>query len=322
MPLLSRRALLASSALPIMAQSSGIVVAILKSDHAVALVDPRSLRILGKISTGEGPHEVCTIGSKAYVGIYGVAGRPGRELAEIDLLTRKELRRYSLQPLLSPHGLVNVGRYIYFTAERSRAVGRFDTETRALDWTMGTGQFATHMIVASPDGRKLYTTNILDNTVSSIEVVASKAGPPRLTQIRVGEKPEGIAITPDGREVWAGHNTDGQISIIDTSTDQVTQTIPASKMAFRLAFTSDGATCVVAGATGEEVVLIDARSREIRQRIATPGSVPQGILISPDNQWLFVATGPALLRIDLEKAQLSGSCEPGGGVDGLAWSNI
>lgn len=297
-----------------------LVVVACKSDHTVALVNAATLAVEARIPTGEGPHEVCVIGAMAYAGIYGVGGRPGHHLAVIDLAAQREVRRIDLRPLRSPHGLIPVGGKIYFTAEQARAVGRIDPAADRAEWSMGTGQYGTHMLVATPDGRKLYTTNVFENTVSAIEVMPSKPGPPRLAQIRVGERPEGIAITPNGKEVWAGHNTDGQISIIDTATDTVKQVIPASRMAFRLAFTSDGKTCVVAGGTGNELVLIDTASRAVRQRIATAGAVPQGILISPDDRWLFVATGRALLRFELATGQPSGSCEPGAGVDGLAWA--
>lgn len=292
-------------------------------------MNPATLDVVARIPTGDGPHEVCTAGAFAYVGIYGVAGKPGSDLAIFDPAAGKEVKRVSIHPLRSPHGLIAVNGKIYFTSEQTRSVGRVDIASGKLDWMMGTGQLGTHMIVATPDGRKLYTPNTFDNTVSAIEVEEIRRpdgsrptplpGVPRLTQIKVGVQPEGIAITPDGREVWAGHNQDGAISIIDTATETVKQTIPASKMAFRLAFTSDGKTCVVAGATGGEVVLIDAASRQVRARIAMPDALPQGILISPGDQWLFVSIGSALLRIDLAKQTIAGQCAPGAGVDGLAW---
>lgn len=316
--MLTRRHFLASPAALAAQTRRPLVVAVCKGNGTVALLDPQSLEVAARIPTGEGPHEVCVAGPHAYVGLYGIAGKPGHELAILSLEERKELRRVNLLPLRAPHGLITAGNFIYFSAEQSRAVGRYNPATHRVDWSMGTGQALTHMLVATPDHRKLYATNILDNTVSAIEITAAR-GVPRLTQIRTGERPEGIAITPDGREVWAGHNTDGQISIIDTATDQVKQTIPASKMAFRLAFTPDGKTCVVAGGTGQEVVLIDAATRVITARIPTPNAVPQGILLSPDGLWLYVATGPALLKLDIAQRKLAGECQPGPGVDGLAW---
>jgi DNA-binding beta-propeller fold protein YncE len=317
--------------MPLFAQSrQPLVVAACKFGHMVALVNPANLDVVARIPTGEGPHEVCTAGAFAYAGIYGVLGKPGSDLAIFDPAAGKEVKRVSIQPLRWPHGLIAINGKIYFSAEQARSVGRFDIASGKLDWVMGTGQLGPHMIVATPDGRKLYTANTFDNTVSAIQVEEIRRpdgsrptplpGAPGLTQIKVGVQPEGIAISPDGREVWAGHNQDGGVSIIDTFTETVKHTIPSvSKMAFRLAFTSDGKTCVVAGCTGGEVVLIDAISRQVRARIATPDALPQGILISPDDQWLFVSIGPALLRIDLAKQTIAGQCAPGAGVDGLAW---
>lgn len=322
----TRRSLLAAAPAALFAQNSpdaaGVIVATCKANHTIAFVNPATLEILAQIPTGEGPHEVCVSadGRTAYATIYGVGGRPGNQLSILDVASRKELKRVSIAPMRAPHGVVEAQGKIWFTAEQSRCVGRFDPASGQVDWTMGTGAWVSHMLVLTPDASKLYTTDIIDNTVTVIGLKATPGQPPRFRHIKVGERPEGIAISPDGREVWAGHNTDGGISIIDTAKDEVVKTIAAaSKMAFRLAFTPDGGTVAVAGATGEEVVLYRAATREVATRVATPGSVPQGLLVSPDGKWLFTATGPKLLKIDLAAAKVVGECAPGPGVDGLAW---
>ena len=323
----ARRAFLAATTTPLFAQSPArkpVIVATCKGDHTVAFVDPFSLQVLARVPTGEGPHEVCVSadGRTAYASIYGVAGRPGSQIAVLDVDTRKEIKRVSIAPMRSPHGIVECRGKIWFTAEQSRAVGRFDPVSGQVDWTMGTGAWVSHMLVLKPDASKLYTTDIIDNTVTVIGLTAAPGRPPVFRHIPVRERPEGIAISPSGHEVWAGHNVNGDISIIDTTRDQVVHTIPnSSKMAFRLAFTPDGKTVAVAGATAQELLLFNAATRELEARIATPGSVPQGLLISPDSKLLFTATGPKILKVDLTARRLAGECAPGDGVDGLAWAS-
>ena len=55
---------------------------------------------------------------------------------------------------------------VWFSAEGSKAVGRYDPATSKLDWSMGTGQERTHMIYVSEDAKKIYTTNVNGGTVS------------------------------------------------------------------------------------------------------------------------------------------------------------
>lgn len=327
MTLTRRATLLAASPAALLAQPPAarpVIVATCKGDHTIAFVDPVSLTVHARVPTGEGPHEVCVSadGRTAYASIYGVAGRPGSQLAIFDVASRRELKRVSIAPLRSPHGLVECRGKIWFTAEQSRAVGRFDPASGQVDWTMGTGAWLSHMLVLTPDASKLYTTDVIDNTVTVIGLQSAPGRPPVFRHIPVRERPEGIAISPSGHEVWTGHNVDGDIAIIDTTRDQVVHTIrKASKMAFRLAFTPDGKTVAVAGATAQEIVLFNAASREVEARIPTPGSVPQGLLISPDSRWLFTATGAKILKVDLATRRVTGECEAGQGVDGLAWAS-
>jgi DNA-binding beta-propeller fold protein YncE len=305
------------------ANSKGQIVATCKGNNTIAFVNPETMQVISRITTGEGPHEVCASADSktAYASIYGVGGRPGNQIAVLDAATRTETKRISVAPLRSPHGIVECKGKIWFTAEQSRCIGRLDPQTGAMDYVLGTGAFPSHMVVLTPDAAKAYTADILDNTVTMMEVAPVSGRPPRLKHIRVGTRPEGIAISPDGREVWAGNNTDGGISIIDTSKDEVVHTVAGvSKMSFRLLFTADGKEVFVAGATGEDVIRLNAATRQVIAKIATPGSVPQGLLLSPDGKWLFTATGQKILKIDAASNQLVGEGVPvGPGVDGMAW---
>jgi YVTN family beta-propeller protein len=307
------------------APGKGIIVATCKGNHTIAFVDPDAMRVTSRLTTGEGPHEVCSSsdGRTAYATIYGVAGKPGNQIAVLDPASRTEIKRISVAPLRSPHGIVECQGKIWFTAEQSRAAGRLDPATGAVDWVMGTGAFPSHMLVLTPDASKLYTADILDGTVTSIEIKATPGRPPKLTHIKTGERTEGIAISPDGREVWAGNNTDGNVYIIDTASDKVIAQVPSSRMSFRLTFTADGKTVYVAGASGEEVVAIDAATRKITGRIATPGAAPQGLLLHPtEKNILYTATGIKILKMDTSANRILAETEVGPGVDSMAWGAV
>src|SRR5215212_9146602 len=95
-----------------------------KRDAALAFVDPAALKVLSKIPTGEGPHEVAVSddGKTAVVCNYGTGPNPGTTLMVVDVAARKELRRLTLPGLLRPHGIAGVGGHFWFNAEGSRAV--------------------------------------------------------------------------------------------------------------------------------------------------------------------------------------------------------
>jgi YVTN family beta-propeller protein len=302
--------------------STGALLVLNKAENTLAIIDPTSFKVLGRVPVGTGPHEVVASadGRRAYVANYGTQQVLGNSISIIDLAARKELKRVELGPLFRPHGIVEVGGKIYFTVEVNRAVARYDPAADRVDWVMGTGQTATHMLAVTPDGQRAYTANIASDTVTAIEL-NQPPGPKQITHISVGKNPEAIDVSPDGRELWVGQNGDGSISIIDTATNKVKETIKVGEVPIRVKFTPDGRRVLVSDAKANQLIVLDAATRKEVKRVAADG-VPVGILITPDGRRAFVAAMEAnkVLVVDLEKLEVTGSIAPGDGPDGMAWA--
>jgi YVTN family beta-propeller protein len=290
-----------------------------KSDATLSIIDVASGRTLGTVRTGDGPHEVAATadGRLAFVTNYG-GGAPGNTLSVIDLGGRTESRRVDLGPLRQPHGLVVVDGKALFTAEGARSIARYDPATNRIDWRFETGQDLTHMIVASPDGRTLFTSNIGSNTISVIE---NAGGEWRQTLVRVGAGPEGLDVSPDGRELWTAHSGDGGVSVIDVATRKVVHTIDAgTRRANRLKFTRDGALVLISDLDAGEVVFIDTKTRRVTRRLPV-GRMVEGILIAPDGRRAYVAVSGEnrVAVIDLQTMAAVQTIATGRGPDGMAW---
>ncbi len=291
-----------------------------KAENTLAIVDPQEYKIIAKIPTGEGPHEVIASadGKLAFVANYGTQQVLGSSLSVIDLEAKKELRRVDLGALRRPHGIVFVGGKVYFTCEVNRVIARYDPATDKVDWIMGTGQDATHMLVASADAKRIYTANIRSNTVT---VFDSTTPPMKVIQIPVGNQPEGIDLSPDGKELWVGQNSEGKITIIDTATNKVKESVQTGGVPIRVKFTPDGKRVLVSSAQSGELIVLDAVTRKELKRIAV-GEVPVGILITPDGKRAFVATMQTgqVTAVNLDDLSVIKKIEPGQGPDGLAWA--
>jgi DNA-binding beta-propeller fold protein YncE len=142
------------------------LLALSKADHTLAIVDPVTLKVVVRIPVGEDPHEMVASpdGRTAYVANYG--GGSLYTLNVIDLVAQKPLPDIDTRPLFGPHDVTFAVGKLWFTAEGSKSVGRYDPYTGKLDWSMGTGQDRTHMIYLTADGEKIYTTNVSSGTVS------------------------------------------------------------------------------------------------------------------------------------------------------------
>jgi YVTN family beta-propeller protein len=292
-----------------------------KSEATLSIIDPATGRQLGKVPTGDGPHEIATSadGRTAFVTNYG-SGAPGNTLSVIDIAGRKESRRVDLGMLRRPHGIALVNGQVIFTAEGSRSIARYDPAANKVDWQFETGQEVTHMVIGSRDGRTLFTTNIGSNSVSIIDVAGQ---PAKQTVVRVGGGPEGLDLSPDGRELWTAHSSDGGISVIDVASRKVVHTIDArTRRSNRLKFTRDGSLVLVSDLDAGEIVFLDARKRQVTRRLAV-GRLAEGILIAPDGRRAFVAVSGEnrVAVIDLQKLDVVQTIATGEGPDGMAWIN-
>src|SRR3984957_824529 len=171
--------LLLFAAKSVVAQTPSPALLILeKSDDSVAIVDPKSLKIVARVPVGEDPHEIVTSpdGKVAYISNYGGNDSNLNTISVVDLAAQKPLPAISLGALHSAHGLDFAGGKLYFTAETNKAFGRYDPATQKIDWVLGTGQDRTHMILVSKSLDRIFTANVNSATISIIEQISQPNG--------------------------------------------------------------------------------------------------------------------------------------------------
>lgn len=289
-----------------------------RGGSTVTLVDPQAMTFLGTIPAGLDPHEVAigADGRHAYVSNYG--GQNGNTISIIDLETRKKVKDVVLTPLLAPHGIVSAAGKIWFTAERSRGVGRYDPATDRVDWIGHTNQDGTHMLAVRADGSAVYTGNIQQSTASIIPVDGAESS--ASATIPVVSGPEGVALSPDERELWLGSRNFQGISIIDVAQQKVVATIAGGTFAYRLVFSPDGKYVLVP--RQGEVAVFDAAQRSQVRTIAV-ASTPLSIVMGPDPRTAYVATaGPnQVLKIDYTTGEITARLALPALADGLAYAS-
>lgn len=302
--------------------ATGSLLVLNKADNTMAIISLSTLRVVATVPTDKGPHEmtVSADGKLAFVANYG-AQTHGHSLSVIDIAARKEIRRVELGPLLRPHGIEEKDGKVYFISELTRTVGRYDFAADRIDWIAGTGQEGGHMLVLAPDGRNIYTANRISNTVSAVAVdTGTLSAPGRIVHITTGKRPEGIDISPDGKEVWVGNTGDGTITIIDAASNTIKQQFPVGKVPIRIKFTPDGKKVLVSDNGAEELIVLEAATRKVIKRVKAAAS-PVGILITPDGKKAFVArSGSGIVSVfDLDKLAFTGDIKTGNAPDGMGW---
>ena len=298
--------------------STARLLVLLRDASALAIVDPVAGTVLGRIPTVSGPHEVTATpdGKLAFV------ASPSDGISVIDLDAQTELRRLDIGRGSEPHDVRFAGGKLYFTAEGWKTIGRYDPERDEVEWLLGIGQDGTHMMVLSDDGDTIITANRDSDTVTIVEGATSGAPDWRVTPIPVGgDYPEGIDLSPDGREVWTATRNDGGISIIDVARKQEIQRIDLKlRDANRLAFTPDGRRVLISDGQGSNLVVMDAAARTEITRLDL---APNAVLVEPDGSRAYAALrgDHRVAIIDLRTLEVTGEIPtgPGSGPGCMFW---
>jgi YVTN family beta-propeller protein len=297
-----------------------------KDDKSLAIVDPQSLKIVGRAEAGDDPHEVVASddGRTAYISNYGAfGGNAGHTLSVVDLLAQKRLASIELGALRAPHGLEQAEGKIYFTAEGSKAIGRYDPASQTIDWVLGIGQNRTHMLVIGRDGNHIFTSNVNSDSIGILERARNGDVSGWVeSYVAVGKGPEGFDVSPDGRELWAANSHDGTVSIVDIASRKVTQTFDVkTKGANRLKFTPGGKNVLISDLAMGDLVVLDAAERKEIKRLSL-GHGAAGILIPPGGSRAYVAVSRDnyVAIVDLGTLAVVGKIETGKGPDGMAWA--
>jgi YVTN family beta-propeller protein len=294
-----------------------------KGARTLAIVDPVRLAIVARIDAGDDPHEVVVSDDgRAYISNYGAFTTPGHTLSVADLAAGKALSPVDLGALVAPHGLALAGGKVYFTAEGSKAIARYDPATRQVDWALGIGQNRTHMLVVAGGLDRIFTSNVNSDTITIAErAPGGDVSGWVTTQVAVGKGPEGFDVSPDGKELWAANSGDGTVSVVDVGAKKVVATVPSgTRRANRLKFTPDGGRVLISDLASGDLVVLDAATRREDRRIAL-GHGAAGILVSADGARAYVAVSPdaSVAVVDLVTLSVTGRIATGKGPDGLAW---
>ncbi len=308
---------------------SGTIVASNMNAHSVSIVDVATGANIATLQTGEGPHEVAIShdGNRAVVSIYGNRTSIGSSLMVIDLEKPNAAPRIIELGAGNqrPHGMAFLpgDKQLLVTGERAQRVLLVDLASGAIDSSMVTGQATTHMVTLTPDGKHAFTTNIAAMSVSAIDVASRKV---RAT-FPVGARIEGLAVSPNGREVWVGGNESHQVYVLNAETGAVLHTIPGFGMPYRIGITPDGKTAVVSDPGAEKIHLVDVASHTVRSVIAVEAMAgvaasPQGVTVSRDGTTAFVTLKAVgrVAAVDIASARIVGMLTVGEGSDGVGYT--
>jgi YVTN family beta-propeller protein len=171
------------------------------------------------------------------------------------------------------------------------------------------------MVAASPDGNLLWVPDLRGDRVARID---RRTG--EVSHHFVGAAPEGLAVAPDGSEVWLTARGSNEIVVLDSVGAELARFPSAGNFPVKLRISPDGVQVWVANNGSGEVAVFDRASRE-RLAVILVGERPLGIGFSERSDRAFVTRPGAaeIVEIDARSFEIVRRIAGPASADGVVW---
>jgi DNA-binding beta-propeller fold protein YncE len=269
-------------------------------------------------------HELLVIpeSDRAYVPIFGdgIHGRnpnPGHTLWVVDLVSRKLVTGIDLSPHIAPHTLrLAPDGLIYITCENSAKIAAIDPKTNSVVDAIDSGSTNGHRLCITDDGKRLYTDNEEDATISVIDLPSRKL----IGKIATPQPLAGIAVTGSGKTVAAVSDASPVVFMIDPAQSKVTRTLPLEgvpKAAQIARYSPDEKLLVVSSLNSDMVSLIDVVSG--KQAAVAVGSEPMDFAFRGDEIFVGCQGDGSIHIIDVPNRRHKQSFRAGVGCESVGF---
>lgn len=252
-----------------------------ESEKNLKIIDTIANRVLGVIPVGGKPNECAATPDGKYVGV------PLRDHDAVDIIDVAAKKVVKELPVKEPHNCFNSGNNhdLYVSSMGSQEIEVIDLKTMAYSARIPAGGIPRPYAVAN-DERNLYIalTNLHGFAIADIsgrkvvERVELPPAPPLDCPLEVNTPTHGLALTPDGRELWVTSLADGGVYVYDVATKKISPMIPVGKCPNWVAFSPDGRYSAVSNSDTNDCSIIDVRTRREVARVKV-GKSPKRVLV-------------------------------------------
>ena len=196
----------------------GLLYVTTELDHEITIIDPKSLKIVGSIPTGQPESHMFTI---AHDGLRGYTANVGPgTVSVLDMRARKTLKIIPVSGETQRIAISNDDRWVFTADQTAPRMAVIDTATDTVSkWVkldgLGYGSAPTK------DGRWLLMAIPDKNAVDVIDLKTMTLA----RAIPVGKSPQEVLVRPDGKAAYVSCTGSNQVAEIDLATWKVSRMI-------------------------------------------------------------------------------------------------
>ncbi len=215
--------------MPIFGPKDGLLYVTTELDQAITLIDPKTLKIVGSIPTGQPQSHMLALSHDGRRGNTANVG-PGT-VSVLDIPARKTLAIIPISGATQRISISNDDRWVFTADQKEPRLAVIDTATNQVkSWVpldgLGYGSAPT------PDGRWLLIAIPDKNKVDVIDLKTMKAAP----SVAVCSDPQETLVRPDGKTAYVSCAGSNQVAEIDLASWKVARLIATGKSTDGLAW--------------------------------------------------------------------------------------
>ena len=187
-------------------------------DHSITIIDPKTLKIVGSIPTGQPESHMFTI---AHNGLRGYTANVGPgTVSVLDMKARKTLTIIPISGNTQRIAISNDDRWVFTADQTAPRLAVIDTATNSVSkWVkldgLGYGGAPTvdgrWFLIAVPDANKVDVVDLKTMTLARA--------------VDVGKNPQEVLVRPDGKAAYVSCMSGNQVAEIDLATWKVSRNI-------------------------------------------------------------------------------------------------
>jgi len=253
----------------------------IESEKNLKTVDTVTGRVVDAIPVTGRPNQCAATPDGRYVGV------PIRDADRVDIVDTIGKRVATSLPVRTPHNSFNAGNnnHMYVSSMGDSEIDIIDLTRMAYSARIPTGGIPRPYVV-SGDEKTLYTAVTKLHGFAIADIPARKVtgrvelppAPPLDCPLEVDTPTHGLALTPDGKQLWVTSLADGGVYVYDVAMKATSPMIPVGKCPNWIAFSPDGKYGVVSNSDSNDCSIIDVRTRRELARVKV-GKAPKRVLV-------------------------------------------
>ena len=216
---------------PVAGHPDGLLYVTTELDKAVAILDPKSFKILGSIPTGQAESHMLAVSHDGKWGYTANVG-PGT-VSVLDLTARKLVTVIPVSGTVQRISVSPDDRMVFTSDQTKPELVVIDAATRKIAKRVPMESYG-YGTAPTPDGRWLLVPMMAVDKIAVIDLKTMTVA--KNIELAKGTHPQEALVEPDGKMAFVSCDHSGQVAEIDTANWTVTRMIDTGKVSDGLAW--------------------------------------------------------------------------------------